>query len=58
MLVFLNVPTLQQPEAYVGGAASLFDDAGNLTNDSTREFLKKFIDAFAAWIALIRRDGS
>jgi chromate reductase len=58
MLVFLNVPTLQQPEAYVGGAASLFDDAGNLTNDSTREFLKKFIDAFAAWIALLRRDGS
>jgi chromate reductase len=49
-LVFLNMPTLQQPEAYVGGAAGLFDDKGELTNDSVKGFLKKFIDAFAAWI--------
>src|SRR6266702_6902922 len=31
-MVFLNVPMLQQPEAYIGGAASLFDDKGSLTN--------------------------
>ena len=49
-LVFLNVPTLQQPEAYIGGAAKLFDDAGRLTNDSTREFLGKFMQAYAAWV--------
>ena len=24
-LVFLDVPTMQQPEAYIGGAAKLFD---------------------------------
>ena len=47
-LVFLNVPTMQQPEAYIGGAAKLFDEHGNLTNDSTRRFLKNFIDAYAA----------
>jgi len=51
-LVFLDVPTLQQPEAYVGGADKLFDAAGQLTNDSTREFLRTFISAFAAWIEL------
>ena len=50
MMVFLNVPMLQQPEAYIGGAASLFDDKGNLTNPGTREFLGKFMQAFAAWI--------
>jgi chromate reductase len=55
MLVFLNVLTLQQPEAYVGGAASLFDTAGNLANDSTRHFLQKFIDEFARWIELVGR---
>jgi chromate reductase, NAD(P)H dehydrogenase (quinone) len=49
-LVFLNMPTLQQPEAYIGGAADLFDAQGNLTKESTREFLKKFLDAFAQWI--------
>ncbi len=51
MMVFLNVPMLQQPEAYVGGAATLFDDKGNLANPSTREFMGKFMQAFAAWIA-------
>ena len=49
-MVFLNVPMLQQPEAYVGGAANLFDDKGNLTNASTREFMGKFMQAFADWI--------
>jgi chromate reductase len=54
-LVFLNVPTMQQPEAYIGGASKLFDETGNLTNDSTRQFLKAFVDAFAKWIELVRR---
>jgi hypothetical protein len=31
----------------------LFDASGNLTNDSTRDFLKAFADAFARWIELI-----
>ena len=49
-LVFLNVPTMQQPEAYVGNVATLFDDEGKLTSDATREFLQKFMQAFARWI--------
>jgi chromate reductase len=49
-LVFLNVPCMQQPEAYIGGAAALFDADGKLTNDSTREFLGKYMSAFAAWV--------
>lgn len=48
--VFLNIPTMQQPEAYIGGAASLFDKEGNIANDSTRDFLKSFMEAFAVWI--------
>lgn len=50
-LVFLNVPVMQQPEAYVGGADKLFDANGNITNDVTRKFLQAFMQAFAAWIA-------
>ncbi len=49
-LVFLNVLTMQQPEAYVGGAEKLFDADGTLVNESTREFLRKFMNAFAAWV--------
>jgi chromate reductase len=49
-LVFLNVPTMQQPEAYIGNAASLFDESGNFANDSIREFGAKYMHAFAAWV--------
>ena len=49
-LVFLNVPAMPQPEAYIGNAASLFDANGNLINDSTRDFATRFLTAFAQWI--------
>src|SRR3954467_755176 len=49
-LVFLDMPTLQQPEMYVGHGAGLFDAEGKLTNDSTRDFFSKFLGAFAEWI--------
>lgn len=49
-LVFLNIPTMQQPEAYIGGATSLFDDTGALTNDSTRKFMTTFMLQFAEWV--------
>jgi chromate reductase, NAD(P)H dehydrogenase (quinone) len=49
-LVFLNIPTLQMPEAYVGGANKLFDETGQLNNDGTKEFLHKFVNAFADWV--------
>ena len=57
-LVFLNVPAMQQPEAYIGGAAELFDAEGNLINDRTRELMRQFMAAFAAWIdANAKREG-
>jgi chromate reductase, NAD(P)H dehydrogenase (quinone) len=49
-LVFLNVPAMPQPEAYIGGAAKLFDESGKLIDDSARDFLSKFLQAFAQWI--------
>jgi len=49
-LVFLDVPVMQQPEAYIGGAVALFDPQGDIVNETTNEFLRKFMDAFAAWV--------
>jgi chromate reductase len=49
-LTFVNVPTMAQPEAYIGGAAALFDDKGKLTNNSTKDFLKSFMAAFEKWV--------
>jgi chromate reductase, NAD(P)H dehydrogenase (quinone) len=53
-LVFLNVPTMQQPEAYIGHAAALSDEKGNLMKDDTRKFLQEFMQAFESWIETIR----
>ena len=49
-LVFLGMPTMQQPEAYIGNVADLLDENGKLKKDDTRKFLKAFTDAFADWI--------
>lgn len=49
-LVGLDIPTMQQPEAYIGNAATLFDANGFLVNETTREFLQKFIDSFVVWV--------
>jgi len=50
-LVFLDMPAMQQPEAYIGGAAKLFDDNGNLTDEHTRDSLRKFINIYAEWVS-------
>lgn len=54
-MVFLDMPCMQQPEAYIANAAKLFDDHGNLVDDDTRAFLVKFAGAFGAWIDRTRR---
>ena len=49
-LVFLDMPVLQQPEAYVGGAGDMFDESGAIKKPETKKFLDTFLAAFAAWI--------
>ncbi|KDP85994.1 NADPH-dependent FMN reductase [Cupriavidus basilensis] len=49
-LVFLNIPVLQQPEAYISGVDKLFDEQGGIANESTRGFLGKYLTTFEAWI--------
>lgn len=51
-LVFVNVPTMAQPEAYIGDATQLFDDQGKLTNEDTRKFFKDFMAAFEKWVTV------
>jgi chromate reductase, NAD(P)H dehydrogenase (quinone) len=50
-LVFLDMPVLQQPEAYIGGIDKKFDPSGRMTDESTRGFLTKLLTAFDDWIA-------
>lgn len=52
-MVFLNVLLLQQPEAYLGHITNSLDDKGNISDNSTKDFLKNFMEAFAKWVDLI-----
>ena len=48
-LVFLNLPTMQQPEVYIAHSNELFDAQGNMKDGSTKDFLQKAVDAYIAW---------
>jgi len=48
-LVFLDVPVLQQPEAYLGSVDKLLDGDGKLASDRTRPFLAEFMERFSQW---------
>ena len=49
-LVFLDMPVLQQPEMYIARSNELFDEAGDVKTNETRDFLSKFMTSFGAWI--------
>jgi chromate reductase len=49
-LVALDMPVLQQPEAYVGQAGTLFADDGSIASEATRNLFRTFMVRFAAWI--------
>ncbi|HWA29451.1 MAG TPA: NAD(P)H-dependent oxidoreductase [Rhizomicrobium sp.] len=49
-LVFLDMPVLQQPEAYISGSNKLVNDKGEIEDTSKREYLTKIMQSFAAWI--------
>src|SRR5262245_40549448 len=49
-LVFVNVPCLQMPEAYIGEVHKKFDENGVLVDPATRKFLQTFIAAYAEWV--------
>lgn len=50
-LVFLNMPAMQQPEAYIGNLWNLFDEDGKIVTEGTEDFLKSWLEAYAKWVA-------
>lgn len=53
VLVSVNAPTLQVPEAYLGGINKAFAADGEFVNTSTRKLCEKFVRSLEAWIRLI-----
>jgi NAD(P)H-dependent FMN reductase len=57
-LVFINVPVMQQPEAYIGKVEELLDTDGRLKNADTGKLLTKFMNALADWVAANKRPAA
>ncbi|WP_028312689.1 NADPH-dependent FMN reductase [Derxia gummosa] len=52
-LMCLDVPVMAGPEAYLGNGGSLFDEQGGIAVPGTKDFLGKFIGAYAKWVETI-----
>ena len=50
----LNAFLLARPEVFIGQAGTKIDEAGNLTDETTRDFIRKQLDALAAWTNRLR----
>src|SRR5258706_6152728 len=48
--VFTETHVMSQPEIKIPSAAPLFDANSKLTDENTRQYVKKFLEAFAVWI--------
>lgn len=49
ILLYLDVDLMGQPEAYLQFKPDLIDADGNVSNEDTKRFLQKYVDAFKAW---------
>ena len=53
--VFLDMPVMQQPEAYLGHITDKsFNDDGTLADPAVEKIVRRLATAFADWVALIR----
>lgn len=50
VLSYLDTALMGQPELYLHFTDGLIDSDGNISNENTQKFLKKFVDSFAMWI--------
>ena len=49
MFVFLNMFPINQPEVMIGNASERFDAAGNLTDDTTKDFIRQLLQSLVNW---------
>ena len=50
ILAYLDAPTMGGPEVFLQAKEGLFDDKGHVAIESTREFLKGWVEKYVAWV--------
>ena len=53
--VFLNMYPLNNPEVMIANAPDLFDEQGNLTDQDTRDRIKKLVEALVKWTRQLQK---
>ena len=53
VLGFCNSPQMNAPEAYIQFTPGLITDEGEITNESTAEFLRNYMAAFHQFIVRV-----
>jgi chromate reductase len=53
--VFLDMPMMAQPEAYLSGAGNFFAEDGSIKDPSLEKLLTRFMAAFADWVEMIHQ---
>lgn len=54
MMVFLNMFPVNQPEVMIGNAGERFDENGNLTDETTKIFIRQLLQNLVDWTRRIR----
>ncbi len=49
----LNIYTVNQPEVLIGNAHTRFDEDGNLTDETTKKFIRQLLENLISWTRLI-----
>ena len=53
--VFLNMCPLCRPEVMIANASERFDEQGNLTDQDTRDHIKKLVEALVKWTQQLQK---
>lgn len=53
--VFLNMYPLNRPEVMIANASKRFDEQGNLTDEDTRERIRKLVHSLVTWTRQLQK---
>ena len=54
IMVFLNMFPINQPEVMIGNAADRFDAEGNLTDETTKDYIRRLLQNLVEWTMRIQ----
>ena len=49
MMVFLNMFPVNQPEVMIGNCSDKFDEQGNLTDETSKDFIRQLLENLVEW---------